>query len=117
MGHLNYDTLKRMAKGKAVIGLPDNPILDQDSFCEDCTANKLTQQPFSDRKDRATSILDLIHSDICGPFRKTTQSGKRYLLTFIDDHSRKAYVYFLAAKNEALDKFKEFKASVKNETG
>ena len=47
LGHLNFESLIRMAKGKAVIGLPDTLATDQ-HFCEDCTANKLTQQPFQE---------------------------------------------------------------------
>ena len=46
-----------------------------------------------------------------------TQSfgGSRYFITFIDDYSRYYYTYFLKKKSEALEKFKEFKASVENE--
>lgn len=42
--------------------------------------------------------------------------GARYYVTFIDDYSRKLFVYFMRNKSEALDKFKEFKNLVENET-
>ena len=44
-------------------------------------------------------------------------SGCLYYVIFIDDCSRKSWVYFLKTKNETLDKFKEFKAFVQNQTG
>ena len=41
--------------------------------------------------------------------------GKRYLITFIDDYTRKTWVYFLQEKSEAFSAFKSFKARVENE--
>jgi transposase InsO family protein len=42
------------------------------------------------------------------------QCGYVYYLSFIDDYSRKTWVYCLKSKDEVLGKFKEFKALVKN---
>ena len=41
-------------------------------------------------------------------------SGYEYYVTFIDDYSRKTWIYFLKNKSEVLRKFKEFKALVEN---
>jgi len=106
-----------MARNRSVIGLPDNIYPDENFICDDCMANKATIQPFEQRRKRASGALDLIHSDICGPMRTRTSGGRRFFITFIDDYSRKAFVYFLSAKNEALAKFKEFKAYAENVTG
>jgi len=43
--------------------------------------------------------------------------GSRYILSFIDDFSRKCFLYFLKTKDEVFSKFKEFKAEVELETG
>ena len=37
-----------------------------------------------------------------------------YYVSFIDDYSRKTWIYFLKSKNEVFSKFKEFKALVEN---
>ncbi|CAN1750023.1 Retrovirus-related Pol polyprotein from transposon TNT 1-94, partial [Linum perenne] len=66
---------------------------------------------------RASKQLQLIHSDICGPIKPTSSSNKRYILSFIDDFSRKTWVYFLHEKSETLVTFKNFKAFVEKETG
>lgn len=59
----------------------------------------------------------MIHSDICGPMSTKAFSGAEYFVTFIDDHSRKTWIYFLKTKDEVVDWFKEFKALVENLTG
>ena len=38
-------------------------------------------------------------------------------MSFIDDYSRKAWVYFLKNKSQAFAKFKIWKAEVENQTG
>ena len=44
-------------------------------------------------------------------------SGDEYYVSFIDDSSKKTWIYFLKAKGEVFDKFQEFKALVENQTG
>ena len=47
----------------------------------------------------------------------TTLSGAKYFATFIDDYSKKTWIYFLKTKDEVFNQFKDFKASVENSTG
>ena len=63
--------------------------------------------------------MDLVHSDLCRPMTVTSLDGYNYYVTFIDDHSRKTWIYFLKTKEseEVLNKFKEFKPLVKNLSG
>ena len=63
---------------------------------------------------RATEVLELIHSDI----RQTESLGrKKYFISFIDDYTRKATVYVIRNKSEAVDKFKQFKLMAEKQTG
>jgi transposase InsO family protein len=39
-----------------------------------------------------------------------------YYVSFIDDFSRKTWIYFLKKKSEVFERFKEFKAVVENQT-
>lgn len=55
--------------------------------CETCVKSKFTKKPFPSVK-RNTSILELIHSDICELNGILTRGGKRYFITFYDDFSR-----------------------------
>ena len=65
---------------------------------------------------RTTDLLEVIHSYICGPFNVKSLGGARYFITFIDDFSRRIFVYFLKAKSEALQIFKVYK-HVEKQTG
>ena len=46
-------------------------------------------------------------------------NGCLYYIIFIDDYSRRTWIYFLKQKEstEVLSKFKEFKALVENQSG
>jgi transposase InsO family protein len=68
-----------------------------------------------DGATRATKVLEIVHSNVCGPMKNMSLGGARYFLTFIDDFSRKMWVYPLKAKNECFERFKEFKALAEKE--
>ena len=38
--------------------------------------------------ERATDLLEIIHTDVCGPMNVEARGGYRYFLTFTDDLSR-----------------------------
>ena len=74
--------------------------------CTDCINGKQHRDLIPKKSTwRVTQKLELIHADICGPITPTSNSNKRYILIFIDDYSRKAWVYFLVEKSEALKFF------------
>lgn len=77
--------------------------------CETCAKGKLTRSPFPKKSiTQSKAPLDLIHSDLCGPMQTITPSGKRYIMTLIDDFSRYCFIYLLKQKDEAADKIEEF---------
>ena len=73
--------------------------------------------PKGNTENRTTEKLQIIHSDLCSPIKETTPGGAKYFVTFIDEFTRYCKVYFLKKKNEALEKFKEYKNEVENFTG
>ncbi|KAL4384136.1 hypothetical protein GQ457_15G014370 [Hibiscus cannabinus] len=66
---------------------------------------------------RATEPLQLVQTDVCGPIKPPSFGKSKYFLLFIDDYSRKTWVYFLKQKSEAFGAFKIFKALVEKESG
>ncbi|GJY07048.1 retrotransposon protein, putative, ty1-copia subclass, partial [Tanacetum coccineum] len=64
-----------------------------------CTS-KMTRKPFPHRTKRATDLLGIIHTDVCGLFRHVSRQGASYFITFMDDYSRYGYVYLLKHKHE-----------------
>ncbi|KAM2020379.1 hypothetical protein ACFX1T_023068 [Malus domestica] len=77
----------------------------------------MTKSPFIGKGERATEILGLIHTDVCGPMSTTSRGGFSYYITFTDDHSQFGYVYLMKYKSESFERFKEFKNEVEKKTG
>ncbi|KAL4364246.1 hypothetical protein GQ457_04G019210 [Hibiscus cannabinus] len=77
----------------------------------------MTKAPFSGKGERASDLLGLIHSDVCGPMNTQARGGYQYFITFTDDFSRYGNIYLMRHKSEALEKFKEFKNEVQNQHG
>ncbi len=50
-------------------------------------------------------------------FPHKSLGGSRYFITFTDDFSRKSWIYFLATKSQAFEKFKFFKELVEKNEG
>lgn len=115
-GHLSHGGMKTLQSKSMVRGLPSFDI--QTFTCSDCLKGKQPRSAIPKRSSwRAKEVLELIHSDICGPISPISTSGKRYILCFIDDHSRKAWVYFIKEKSEAFHQFRLFKSKVETESG
>lgn len=113
LGHLNSTDMNKMKLG-LVDGIyyPDTFVTSKSS-CQVCCEGKQTRLPFP-TGTRATEILQIVHSDICGPMECKSVGGARYFLLFIDDYTRMTFIYFLKAKSETLTYFKEFKSMVEN---
>ena len=87
-----------------------------DGFCKGCVKGKNTKKKFPSSESKEKGILEIIHCDVCGPMSSISLSEYAYYVCFIDDFSRKTWVYFMKNKDEVFSKFKEFKALIKNHT-
>lgn len=54
------------------------------------------------------AVLDLIHTDVCGPMETKSLSGFRYFITLTDDHSRYCVLYFMRKKSEVAEKIQQY---------
>ena len=77
----------------------------------------MTKRPFNAKGRRAHELLELVHTDVCGPIATQAKGGYEYFVTFTNDYSRYDYVYLMRRKSEAFEKFKEFRAKVENQLG
>ena len=111
LAHVHYRALPLASK--AVEGLPEIQA-KHDGVCKGCAKGKNTKKTFLSSKSKAKGILEIIHSDVCGPMSSSSLSGYVYYVSFIDDFSRKTWIYFMKNKDEVFSKFKEFKAFIEN---
>lgn len=116
LGHLNYESLKLLYQKKMVYGLPR--IEEKSGVCEGCVLGKHHRQPFpKEGAWRAKQVLELVHTDVCGPMNTLSHGKNRYFILFIDDFTRMTWVYFMRQKSEAFVIFKKFKALVEKQSG
>ena len=91
--------------------------VEHNSVCKGCSLGKNIKKPYPLSNKKSNGILDLIHSDLCGPMFAPSMNGCIYYIIFIDDCSRKTWIYFLKTKDENFSRFQEFKNLVENQTG
>ncbi len=66
--------------------------------CEGCAQGKQRRDSFLKKSQQKSELLEVIHSDVCGPMHVYSVGGSRYYVTFIDDYSRYTSVYFIKIK-------------------
>ena len=114
LGHMSEKGMKMLlSKGK----LSELKFIDFD-MCESYILGKQKNVSFlkTGRTPKAEK-LELVHIDLWGPSPIASLGGSRYYITFIDDSSKKVWVYFLKNKSDVFEIFKKWKAMVETETG
>eukprot|EP01018_Ginkgo_biloba_P033834 Gb_09514 [translate_table: standard] len=114
-GYLNYGGLVMLRKNEMVAGLPF--IQGGKEICEGRIYGKQHRDSFLASKFKAREPLELVHTDLCGTMRTLSMGKARYFMTFIDDYTKKIWVYFLKEKSEAFMKFFEFRAMEERQSG
>lgn len=115
LGHINFGSLNRIKNGLASdFKFSD---INTNKNCETCVMGKCHRLPFKASEAYTKEVLELVHSDLCGPIEINSLAGSRYMLTFLDDFSHKTFIYFQKTKDEAFENFKTFKKLVENQTG
>jgi len=95
LGHISEKGLNCLAKKDVLMGLR-NAELEK---CSHCMAGKQTRVSFKKHPpSRKSKLFELVHSDVSGPLKVNSFSGALYFITFIDDYSRKLWVYALKRK-------------------
>jgi GAG-pre-integrase domain len=101
LGHISQQRITRLIQSEILRPLNISDL----GPCIECAKGKQT----SIRKyiiNRMTNVLELIHTDICGPFLTTTRNDHVYFISFINDYSRYDYIYLIKEKTQILDTFK-----------
>lgn len=109
-GHLGFDNLAKLVTDNMVTGIN----ITADEFrkaktepCDPCILAKHPRSPFPASETKTTECGQLIHTDLCGPFKTPSLGHSEYFLTMIDDYSGYSMVEPLRNKfqtSEALQK-------------
>ncbi|SDA01111.1 BZ3500_MvSof-1268-A1-R1_C085g00463 [Microbotryum saponariae] len=102
LGHLAPSSIQKMVAAEKFV-------------CNACLSAKGHRLPFPDSDSHSSERLGLVHSDVLS-FPESSLTGKRYLVTFLDDFSRKLWAYAIGHKSEVFGVFKTWLAEVELET-
>jgi transposase InsO family protein len=114
LGHIHHGALNIMQQISTRLPMGTLAQLDQ---CKGCTMGKYAKSTFHEKENRASVILERVHTDVCGPFSVASIEKHRYYVIFVDYFSRKCWIFFMQKKDQTFSKFYEFKALVEKESG
>ena len=72
---------------------------------------------FHEKENHASAILERIHTDVCGPFSVASKTKHRYYVIFVDEYSRRCWIFFMQTKYQTFSKCCELKTLVEKESG
>ena len=116
MGHRDINAIRTLFKKDLVSGITMSECTCKFE-CEVCLRGKFSRLPFSESKSKTVKVMDLVHTDVCGPMETETPGRKRYYLTFVDDFSKFTIVHLLRNKSEVYNRFCEYVALMLNQVG
>jgi hypothetical protein len=101
LGHPSRETVKCLSHFSTGAYIDSSQPLH---MCEPCIMGKHPCKPYPpSTTPKASHVLDLVHSDLCGPFPITTPHGKWHFILFLNDHSNLLNLQLLAMKDQALE--------------
>ncbi|KAG8480145.1 hypothetical protein CXB51_024902 [Gossypium anomalum] len=113
LGHAGEKALQTLTKQGLLKGVNSCKL----EFCEHFVLGKETRVKFSSAIYNRERILDYVHSDVWGPTKVASLGGMHYFVTFVDDYSRKVWVYLMKRKSKVLDTFLKWKKMMETQTG
>ena len=66
---------------------------------------------------KATEILAVVHSDLCGPMQTVGPNGERYFVSFIDEMGGRVSITLLKSKDAAHTAYQAYRAQAEKSTG
>ena len=77
LGHINEKRIERLHKD----GLLNSFDFESFDTYESCLLGKMTKAHFIGRSERASELMGLVHSDVCGPMSSVARGGFQCFIT------------------------------------
>lgn len=95
LGHFHARGMQQMISLEAVRGMPFFQVSTQ--ICSGCQLGKHARTKIpKETTHNVSRILELVHSNVCGPFKISSTGSARYFVTFVDDFFRKLLIYLIS---------------------
>ncbi|CAI7895939.1 unnamed protein product [Closterium sp. NIES-54] len=114
--HVGIDTIKISAKYGVAIGLDIKKSTGADLPCASCVGGKLVRHTFPKKGLDAENALDVVHIDLCGPFRVNAMDGSLYFLLLEDRKTRFVWVRPIAKTSDVLVVLEKWLKEVERQT-
>ena len=104
----------KISKFRKVRGIPNLKKPDV-GLCKNCQIGKMRKTSFKSKNYQSKDILEIVHTDLCGPIGVESYTGEKIFILFVDEYSRMMIVMYLREKLEAFEKFKCYLERVEKE--
>jgi hypothetical protein len=115
LGHANPQTVTALIRE----GRIQYPVMtngqDTNEVCPSCAKGKMTRKPFKKGRTRTSTILGVVHSDLCGPMEVESLGKSRYFLSCIDESSNMCWIMLLRKKSDAALEWQKWYYRICNE--
>jgi len=119
--HITYDFWHQALRHLAPSTMDKSPHLYSDAdiparpsnyVCSSCIKSKMTRSPGKSTSKKDRKKLDLVHSDLSGPFPVPSYGNSIDYISLIDDATRVTWVRFMKQKSETTKIVKDFVAEM-----
>ena len=108
-GHIGMDATRVALTKNYVTGVRlDGPFIRD--YCISCIVGKSPQKSYPLRSNRAATIGELLHMDLCGPFPVGAPRGEKYFFNILDDRSNWGFTFGLRLKSDAFSSYRTTEA-------
>lgn len=108
MGHPSEKVLKLLPP-------VSNLVRKNKNVCDVCPRAKQTRDSFPISENNASSLFELVHIDLWGPYKVPSSCGAKYFLTIVDDYSRGVWISLIRNKTEVESTLLNFIALIKRQ--
>ncbi|CAL8167989.1 unnamed protein product [Prunus armeniaca] len=112
IGHAGEKALQGLVKQGLLKGVKACKL----EFCEHCVLGKQTRVKFGTAIHHTNDILDYVHTDVWGHSKNASWGGSHYFVSFVNDFSRRVWVYTMKCKDELLKIFLKWKKMIETQT-
>ena len=92
--HVKFDNLVKISKNRRVRGIPSLRKPDM-GLCKNCQISKMEKTSFKSKNYHSKEVLELVHTDLCGPIGIESYGGDKFSILFVDDYSRMMTIMYL----------------------
>ena len=113
LGHMSENCMTESRRKELLDGQRTRKL----KFYEHCVFKKQRQVKFSNGIHNTKETLDYLYSNLWGPSKVPSNEGANYMLTIIDDFSKRVWSFFLKHNSDVFATFKEWKIMIEKHKG